>query len=120
MSSNRAMLLALLAPTVVAGARPAPPAASRGCSPRHAGSALTAVSLFDGPVSEHADLVPDGDRRVGGAQVSTWDVANVYRAGRKIYASCRYGTDDLVVPVTHAVKTCRYTVRGRMQTLACR
>ena len=74
--------------------RLAPPwrAESR-CPDTHAGAHLAGASLFDGPPSEHADLVPDRihqGRR--GVLTSEWDVAAMPRAGRQIYLECRYGS----------------------------
>ncbi|WP_174292377.1 STY0301 family protein [Sphingomonas bacterium] len=117
MSSTRLLPLLLVAASAPHPVRhPATPT----CLARHDGVALSSVSVFDGPTSEHADLVPDGSRTIRGVEVSTWDVAYVYQAGRQVYASCRYGASDVVVPVRHPVKTCRYTVAPAAQTLTCR
>ena len=47
--------------------------------------------MYDGPPSERADLMPDsfhGTKRVGRSE---WDVAYIFRAGRRLYVSCDYG-----------------------------
>jgi hypothetical protein len=67
-------------------------AAETRCPATHAGAPLAGASLFDGPPSEHADLVPDrirkGDR---GVLTSTWNVAAMAGTSRPIYLECRYG-----------------------------
>jgi hypothetical protein len=91
------------------------------CAATHAGEGLSRVSVFDGPPAEMADLVPDNEKTVRGATVSSWDVSSVYRAGRIVHASCRYGKGaPVVVALTTPVRVCRLTEAVGKRTLTCR
>lgn len=111
MSSTSAVLALLLA--AAAGAQGA------ACPATSGGAPLSFITVFDGPPSENASLVPDGVRRSKGAEVSTWDVRGVYRAGRTVHLKCEYGAGaPIVVPVKRAA-VCRSTRRGGRPSLSC-
>ncbi len=48
--------------------------------------ALRSVTVFDGPPSEQASLVPDR----AGTSHSSWDLGYVYDAGRTVWVRCEY------------------------------
>lgn len=107
---------ACAAPRHPATAAPAPT-----CPATRDGAPLAAVSVFDGPLDEHADLVPDGETTVRGSTVTRWNVAYVYQAGRVVHASCRYGSGAPVdVPLTQPVRACRLTETRGTRSLSCR
>jgi hypothetical protein len=61
------------------------------CPKIHAGSQLTDVTLFDGPPSERADLMPDTSHETKNGSQSKWDVAYIFKAGRQLFVECQYG-----------------------------
>lgn len=92
------------------------------CPDNHAGARLTTVVLFDGPPSEHADLMPDKSRKLkNGGVESTWDVAYIFQAGRKLYVECQYGSSTSHVTVEPAnVKICVFSNSNNRISLSCR
>ncbi len=91
MSLNRffALSLAMIPATAVAG--------ESHCQATHAGSRLASVTLFDGPPSERADLMPDTVSGRHGNGRSDWDIAYIFQAGRRLFVRCEYG------PQVHAI-----------------
>ena len=86
------------------------------CDPR--GGTLRQVSLFDGPISEMAELMPD---HLGDA-AGHWQLAYVYKAGRSAAVRCTYADGTTrEVTLTVPVSRCDYTrtTEGAM-TLRCR
>jgi hypothetical protein len=61
------------------------------CPSVREGAKLSTVTLFDGPPSEHADLMPDSSREGKGGTRSEWQVAYIFKAGRRLYVECKYG-----------------------------
>jgi hypothetical protein len=61
------------------------------CPQLHEGARLTTVTLFDGLPSEHADLMPDTFRKSKSGSRSEWEVAYIFKAGRRLYVECQYG-----------------------------
>lgn len=62
-----------------------------GCPKTHAGGHLVTATLFDGPPSEHADLMPDTFHESKSGSRSEWDVAYIFEAGRHLFVECQYG-----------------------------
>jgi hypothetical protein len=84
------------------------------CPRIHEDSQLTSVTLFDGPPSEHADLMPDSFRKVGNGTRSGWDVAYIFEAGRQLFVECQYGpkvSPVILEPGPSAYK-CEFLSRG--------
>lgn len=86
---------------LTAGARAAATAAR--CAPVLNGRALGQVSLFDGPVSEGADLAPDSSA----GHRNTW--THLGQAGRPVFLVCRYAGGPEPVPVALPPGVSRYT-----------
>ncbi len=86
------------------------------CDPR--GGTLRQVSLFDGPISEMAELVPDRN----GDAAGYWQLAYVYKAGRSAAVRCTYADGTTrEVTLTVPVSRCDYTRAGDgAMTLRCR
>jgi hypothetical protein len=61
------------------------------CPQTQSGERLATVTLFDGPPSEHADLMPDSFRKTKDGGRSEWDVAYIFEADRKLFVECQYG-----------------------------
>jgi hypothetical protein len=61
------------------------------CPKTHAGSQLTTATLFDGPPSEHADLMPDTSHETKNGSQTKWDVAYLFKLGRQLFVECQYG-----------------------------
>lgn len=66
-------------------------AGATSCPENHAGFRLKTVMVFDGPPSEHADLMPDSYHENKGVGRSEWDVAYIFQAGRHLFVKCDYG-----------------------------
>ena len=96
-------------------------AAEFGC-PVHSGRHLISATLFDGPPSEHADLMPDHDRKIKGGGQSEWNVAYIFQAGRKLYVECQYGSKmPSTILEAPKVETCTYyTNANRRNSLTCK
>lgn len=97
MSLNRLALIALLLTPLAAEAKSfvCPP-------PPEGGGALVNVRLFDGPVSEQAELVPD---HTAGA---TWNVAGYDARGSHLILLCEYHDGirrevDIAAPVSRCL-----------------
>ncbi|HWE98913.1 MAG TPA: STY0301 family protein [Caulobacteraceae bacterium] len=100
-----------------------PAAAQIQCPAVHLGAPLTSVSVFDGPPSEQADLVPDTSHRRKAGSRSSWDVGYLYQAGRKVFVACRYGPRGAPVTISSAtaLHACVYVeASGGRRSLACR
>lgn len=71
---------------------------------------LKTVTLFDGPPSEHADLAPDSFHETKGVRRSDWDVAYIFKAGRRLYIQCDYGMTAPVLTLkpTASIKRCEF------------
>src|ERR1700722_15542738 len=61
------------------------------CPAANAGAQLATVVLFDGPPSEHADLMPDRYRKGKSGGQSDWNVTYIFKAGRHLFVECQYG-----------------------------
>ena len=84
--------LLISAAVIVLAAAAYPAAASEvRCPEWHDGARLRTVSVFDGPPSEHADLVPDGVHKTKDGTRSVWDVSYIFKDGRQLFVECRYG-----------------------------
>ena len=78
------------------------------CPAENAGSKLQMVTVFDGPLSENASLVPDSIKTVRAATRSEWSVAYIFKDGRPLFVSCGYGKAKPVVLKPPRVKTCTF------------
>ena len=93
------------------------------CPKIHEGSHLTTVTLFDGPPSEHADLMPDSFRKTGNGSRSGWDVAYIFKAGRQLFVECQYGPNASTVILEPGPSTykCEFLSGGEKNvSLICR
>ncbi|MDY0743307.1 STY0301 family protein [Paucibacter sp. R3-3] len=92
------------------------------CPSEKGGERLASASVFDGPPSEHADLVPDRHRQTKDGSRSEWDVAYVFEAGRQLYVECRYrgNTEPVVIEPPPATTLCTFVTRHRgRSSLGC-
>lgn len=76
------------------------------CQATQNGRVLREVTLFDGPPSELASLVPDQR-----GQRDTWDVAAIRQAGRRGYLVCGYDrtAQKVEVEIPAAARRCTTT-----------
>ena len=98
-------------------------AAGNRCAPHRGSASLVSGSVFDGPPQESVELMPDDLRPSASALDSTWDVAAIYAAGRKVYLVCRYSGSrrPVTVKIKGKVKRCALrTHAGRPPELGCR
>jgi hypothetical protein len=51
---------------------------------------LAAVSVYDGPPAEEADLVPDLTKGSGDHLYSSWDIGYLFGIGRTPYLVCKF------------------------------
>jgi len=104
MSSCRLALVALL---VIAG-----PAYAEGTScPAYQGkNPLVSVTLFDGPPSEMASLMPDVSKGSRDHAYSSWSVGYIFDAGRSLYLVCEYSgsKNTTTIKVEKKVQQCTY------------
>lgn len=83
------------------------------CPARHgkAGSALVNARLFDGPVADGVELVPDDPRG------QSRDVSGYRASGRTLHWRCEYGDGSAVtVAIDHAARRC--TFKGKAPAVA--
>ena len=91
------------------------------CPAENAGSKLQMVTVFDGPLSENASLVPDSIKTVQGATRSEWSVAYIFTDGRPLFVSCGYGKAKPVVIKPPQVKTCTFDLPKKgMASFSCK
>jgi hypothetical protein len=66
---------------------------------------LRTFTVFDGPPSEQASLVPDS----AGKDSSSWELGYIYDAGRSVWVRCQYadGTSS-DVQLSAKVEKCEY------------
>ncbi len=89
-------------------------AMASGCGAGHAigaevcaakSQALRNVTVFDGPPSELASLVPDE----GGDTSASWELGYVYDAGRTVWVRCQYADGTSAdVQLSAKVSKCEY------------
>jgi hypothetical protein len=92
------------------------------CPQVQAGARLVSVTLFDGPPSEHADLVPDSYRKTRDGGRSEWDVAYVFQAGRQLHVECKYGDKaaPVVIEPPPSTTRCEFVTRAKgAKSLTC-
>jgi hypothetical protein len=66
--------------------------------------ALRSVTVFEGPPSEQASLVPDS----AGKNNSSWDLAYIYDGGRSVWVRCQYADGaNSDVKLSARVSKCR-------------
>lgn len=84
------------------------------CPPYQGKNPLSSVSLFDGPPSEKADLMPDISRGSGDHGYASWDVGYLFDAGRSLFLVCRYmGLEQAtIVKASKKVEHCVYRTHG--------
>jgi hypothetical protein len=59
---------------------------------------LVSVDLFDGPVAEMADLVPDATTDSKNRAHASWKLGYIYDSGHVVYVKCVYrGAKDALV-----------------------
>ena len=89
------------------------------CPKQWQGKPYQQGGIYDGPVSEHADLTPDWDGKTtnseGDASYSSiWTLSSVYDAGRTVHIGCTYRggtTTDRELPAR--VERCVLQSAGR-------
>lgn len=92
------------------------------CPQAQGGARLVTVSVFDGPPSEHADLMPDRYHKTKDGGRSEWAVAYVFRAGRKLFVECQYGgkVAPVVIEPDPSTTKCTFVTRDRgRKSLTC-
>jgi hypothetical protein len=83
---------------------------------------LAAVDLFDGPVEERADLVPDASTGGKDRAHASWRVGYIYDGGRAVYVKCIYrgAKNTLVVKLDRKVETCVFDkTKEKPASLTC-
>ena len=100
---------------------PSPPVTGTACPMTQRGVRLSNNQVIAGPPADGMILRDDGERRIGKTIIATWKVGYVYEKGRQVHLLCEYrGMPSIVIKVDKPVTTCRYTRRGRIESLACR
>lgn len=89
------------------------------CPASSNGRPLSFITVFDGSPSDKASLVPDSTRRITGGEISTWQVDDIYKAGRIIYISCEYGNHKAIILKVKRSRVCQYTERAWRKSLFC-
>jgi hypothetical protein len=99
--------LALASLLVIAG-----PACAQGasCPAYQEKNRLVTVTLFDGPPSEMASLMPDVSKGSGDHAYASWDVGYIFDAGRSLYLACEYSGSKktTAIKVEKKVQQCTY------------
>lgn len=94
------------------------------CPKSHTGFRLKTATLYDGPMSEHADLMPDGVKQRKGSTRSEWNVAYIFKAGRRLFVECDYGprAKPIVIKPNVHVRACFFdqSRHGARAALSCR
>ena len=88
------------------------------CPQAQTGSGLRSVTLFDGPPSEQVSLAPDSSRKMGGADRSEWNVADVAASDRHLYVTCDYGPKSPALTFRQPASTIRCSLVSRRRSLA--
>jgi hypothetical protein len=115
---NRCALVPLLLVPGLAAAEQAQ------CPESNGTARLVSATLYDGPPSEHADLMPDESRKTSGGGVeSSWEVGYIFKAGRKLHVVCKYSAAAalpiMLQPANVQVCTFNSTADRRV-SLVCR
>ena len=77
------------------------------CPPFSNNMALSAVSVYDGPPEEMANLAPDSTKTKGKLFTANWTVGDIYDAGRQMHLVCKYATAaSLTIRVEKKVHMC--------------
>ena len=88
------------------------------CAKKLHGQPYVMGGVYDGPVSEHADLTPDWDGKSvnseGDASYSSiWTLSTVYDEGRMVHIGCTYkGGATTDTQLTSRVERCMLKSRG--------
>jgi hypothetical protein len=101
---------------------PAAAAAEARCPASNGGAGLHTVTLFDGPLSDQADLAPDSVAKVAGGTRSAWQVAYVFEAGRQLFVECDYGRKGgkVVIKPERGVRRCLFEAKTSGNALVCK
>jgi len=111
----------------LSGALAALPAAARSsaqhllaCPNQLAGEILIGGQVLDGPIADNAILQGDDMPAGSSDERAGWNVAYVYRQGRKVSLECDYaGGGKTFVTAEKRVDHCRFTRRKRAVRLSC-
>ena len=106
-------LPACLAACCLATAAAAEPAHS--ICPRHPGSPVTQIDLFDGDPAELAFLAPDDDQTAP----NTYTVKGIYDDGHHVTIRCHYGTAIIDITLANRVAQCRSSGEPAHPVLSC-
>jgi hypothetical protein len=99
------MFLSVAAATMLAAT--AAQAVPMSCPITRQGKPLTAVSLFDGPPAEGADLRPQEGRERNGLLRTWWSLAEIRKGGRQPHVVCDYANGQQVTLTPgKTIKTC--------------
>lgn len=96
------------------------------CPPYQGSRPLASATVFDGPPSEKADLVPDETTGKGDRAVSTWEVGYLFQQGRNVFLVCHYPglkpSADKTIQVEKKVDRCVFRAPGvrRPAELSCK
>jgi hypothetical protein len=83
---------------------------------------LVSVDLFDGPVEEMADLVPDASTDSKNHAHASWKLGYIYDGGHAVYVKCVYrgAKDALVVKLDRKVENCVFDrTKDKPASLTC-
>ena len=86
------------------------------CPSNHGNFPLTRVSIFDGPLVQHADLAPDDQKGSGNHLYLTWEIAYLFGMGHDVYLVCRYSPSadepSVAIKLDKNVKKCVFHSHG--------
>jgi hypothetical protein len=92
------------------------------CPQTHAGSQLTTATLFDGPPSQHADLMPDTSHETKNGSQTKWEIAYLFKLGRQPFVECQYGSkgSTVILQPKPSTDNCEFlSQRDKTVSLTC-
>jgi hypothetical protein len=84
---------------------------------------LVSVDLFDGPVEDMADLVPDASTDSKYHAHASWKLGYIYDSGHAVYVKCVYrgAKDALIVKLDRQVENCVFDrTKDKPASLTCK
>lgn len=100
-----------------------PAARAETCPPFKDQQPLASVDVFDGPVEEMADLVPDASTIGKDHAHASWKIGHIYDGGHAVYVKCVYRgpKNTAVVKLARKVGTCVFDrMKDKPATLNCK
>ncbi|MGA8172897.1 MAG: STY0301 family protein [Methylocystis sp.] len=114
---SRPVLAMFAVLTVCATAR------AESCPPLKDKQPLASVDVFDGPVEEMADLVPDDSRSGRDHAHALWKLAHLYDEGHAVYVKCVYRgpKNTAVVKLARKVDKCVFDrTKDKPASMTCK